>query len=93
MSKKPEIQIIHDYDGAFESLVNGWVKKKVASGKEFKHDIITITSGPYRRAAVGYISSEQDDGKKVIAFDFYAALRAGFGELTDKDIEELIELL
>jgi hypothetical protein len=82
---EPRVVIEHDYDGAFEHLVRRWMAKKVGP---FKHTEIRINAGPYRESAVSYVS--KDD---VLWFDFYSALRAGFGDLSAEDVEALIDLL
>lgn len=81
----PKVTVIHDYDGYFESLVRGWVDRKEGP---FKHQEVFVVAGPYKVEAVRYHS----DGKELI-LDFYSALRTGFGELSEQDVKELIELL
>jgi hypothetical protein len=82
----PTIKVNSDYDGYFESLVKGWLKKK----ENFNHDIISISAGPWRSAAVSYESFTKE---KRIHLDFYSALRTGFGLLTESDVAEIIDLL
>lgn len=81
---RPTIVVIHDYDGYFEALVRSWIVRKV----HFKHHTVKVNSGPYRMDAVSYNSH---DG--VILFDFYAALRNGFGMLSDEDVEAILEVI
>lgn len=81
----PIIEVKKDYDGYFERLVKGWVAKKKG---DFKHKKIVISSGPWRSDAISY----QSDGETIV-LDFYAALRNGFGWLSAKEQEEIIELL
>lgn len=87
---EPEIVIKNDYDGYFEGLVRSMVKEKVASGKPFNHTKIVVTAGPWRQSALSYASDEET---KTITLDWYAALRRGFGEFSDQDRKETIELL
>jgi hypothetical protein len=82
---KPEIVVERDYDGYFESLVQEWVERKEG---EFKHHKIHIYSGPWRSSAVTY---ESKDGE--IFFDFYSALRVGFGSLSSHEVLQIIDLL
>jgi hypothetical protein len=86
---EPMVVIERDYDGAFERTVRRWMAAKVGP---FKHDEIRINSGPYRSSAVSYASSVVD-GRRVLAFDFYSALRTGFGSLSEQDVTELVALL
>lgn len=88
MSDAPEIVVVKDYDGYFEGLVRNWVRIKVEAKRTFRHKKITISSGPYRQDAVSYRIT---DG--VLNLDFYSALRAGFGHLSDEDVEQIITLL
>jgi len=81
---RPDVVVVHDYDGYFESWVRSWIVRKV----QFKHHTVKVNSGPYRMDAVSYSSH---DG--VIMFDFYAALRSGFGMLSDEDVEAILELI
>lgn len=85
---RPTVEVICDYDGAFEGMVQHWIEEKEKDGKEFKHKRIKINSGPYRSYAVQY-EIEGD----CIAFDFYSALRNGFGSLSEYEVEQLIDLL
>ena len=85
---EPQIEVVKDYDGNFETLVRGWVKRKKESGKPFTHTKIRVAAYPWLPSAVRYVSDDQ-----TITLEFYSALRAGFGSLSEKDIEELIELL
>ena len=87
---EPEVVAVKDYDGYFEQLVRSWVARKKASGKAFHHTKIEVSAGPWRSAAVSYAS--EGEGKKI-TFDFYSALRTGFGQLSDQDVEDIIELL
>lgn len=90
MPERPTVVVEKDYDGYFEHQINLWIDRKVESGKPFKHKEIGISAGPYRAAAVSYVSNVET-GR--IHFDFYSALRKGFGLLSEKDIEDIIELM
>lgn len=87
-TQKIEVVVESDYDNYFFNKVNGWVETKIQSGEEFKHYRIVITAGPYRAYAVGTKSA---DG--VLQFDFYSALRSGFGSISDEEIDQLITML
>jgi hypothetical protein len=82
---QPNILIELDYDGYFERLVRNWLDRKEGL---YRHSAIHINSGPYRESAVSY---ESRDG--VLLLDFYSALRAGFGGLSEDDVNALIALL
>lgn len=81
----PTIVVEQDFDGYFERLVRGWVKRKAGP---FKHTEIHITSGPYRPDAVSTFSSGD-----TLTIDFYSALRTGFGYLSGDDIDQLVAML
>ena len=83
--KKPMITGGEEFGGYFKVLVQGWIDQKTTT---FNHHAINITAGPYRFCAVSY---ESKDG--VLTLDFYSLLRHGFGGLSKKEAEELIELL
>lgn len=84
----PVVLVGQDYEGYFEALVKHWVERKVQSGVPFKNRKIYVTAGPYRPAAVAY-----EVVGDTLKLDFYAALRRGFGALSEQDVVELIELL
>ncbi len=86
---EPKLTIEKDYEGYFERLVKSWIDQKRQAGKEFQHSEIVVTSGPYRSDAVRYRSTKD----KILHLDFYSALRRGFGELTQEDVNGIIELL
>lgn len=81
----PEVVVVNDFDGYFARLVDGLIERHEG---DFKHKTIRITAGPWRPYAVDYHS----DGE-TITLDFYSALRAGFGSLSDEDLTELSKLL
>lgn len=86
VAKGPTIKVINDYDGYFEGLVKSWVNK--SPGCPF--ETIEVNAGPYRASAVSF---EIKDEGKTIAFDFYSALRAGFGVLSNDDVDEIVSIL
>jgi len=81
----PQLIIKNDFDGYFESLVKSWIERKKT---DFKHSKIVVTDEPWRPYTVSYEIHED-----TINLDFYSALRRGFGELSSKEITEIIELL
>lgn len=85
-----EITIKSDYDGYFERLVRGWIERKIQNGGELKNKIITISAGPWRPSVVSY---KINDEKKSIYLDFYSAFRAGFGSLSEEEINAIIKIL
>lgn len=85
----PEILVEKDYDGYFENLVREWCSRKQTKGNEFKNNKIIITAGPYRMDAV----TTRHPAPGVIHIDFYAALRTGFGHLSEQEVEQIIDLL
>lgn len=86
----PTIKVIveRDYDNYFATLVARWIRTKILTGRPFKHTEIHINSGPYRADAVTFTSKNG-----VLKFDFYAALRSGFGSLSEQDVKDIIEVL
>ena len=84
--KTPTIKVLSDYDGYFESLVKRWLDKVPYCPFE----TVEITAGPYRSSALSF---EIKDEGKTIAFDFYSALRNGFGALAHQDVDDIIALL
>ncbi len=81
----PLVVVDSDFDGYFERLVRSWIALKVGP---CKHSVIRISAGAYRSAAVSYHANGEQ-----IHLDFYAALRAGFGQLTNEDVTAIVELL
>lgn len=84
----PQLIILSDYDHYFERLVEHWILSKEREGGTFKHKTITVTSGPYRPDALSFQSKGDD-----LHLDFYSALRAGFGYLSNEDVEAIKDLL
>lgn len=80
-----KITVGSDFDGYFERLVRRLVECKLGA---FKHSEVIITAGPWRPYAVQYRSEGE-----VLRLDFYAALRNGFGELTEEDKEGLMDIM
>lgn len=87
---RPEIKVLSDFEGYFRRLVNEWVQRKAnhsdQSKRIFKSKQIVITAGPWRPVAV---TCTFKDG--VLTIDFYSALRTGFGQLSEDDINQIIE--
>jgi len=81
----PIIIVEKDYDGYFESLVRSWIKQHKEAGNKFLHKTLRIVSGPYRSSAV----TMRSDGESRMTLDFYSAIRSGFGELTDEDVQDI----
>lgn len=79
----PGILVESDYGGYFEALVRGWCATK---STPFKHKKIIITAGPYRQLAV--TAAPQSDGE-TLHLDFYSAIRNGFGNISEKEIQEI----
>lgn len=77
-----KITIINDYDGYFEWLVSSWLKLETCNRAE-----IRITAGPYR----SYAMSCRVDQDNILHIDFYSALRNGFGELKQQEINEMLK--
>lgn len=84
---KPIIRVDSDFDGYFKSVLQSWIDRKT---DPFKHEIISISAGPWRSYAVQF---EKYPEEKRIHFDFYSALRTGFGSLSSDEIKQIIELL
>ena len=84
---EPTIVIERDFDGYFEHLVRGWIKKQREMGLKSRHHTVKIDAGPYRSDAV----SCRPDGEGGILLDFYSAIRTGFGSLRDQEIQDIIE--
>jgi len=84
----PALRVDSDFEGYFERLVDGWIMRKRDAGEPFKHGQILVTAGPYRPSAVTY-----ESWSGTLHLDFYSALRAGFGSLSERDVEELVALL
>lgn len=91
----PQIISKSDYSGYFTRLVEHWIAAKAASGTPFKSATIVITAGPWRSYAVAYeIDRGSDDSVPyTLNLDFYSALRTGFGQLTDEDVQGITALL
>jgi len=86
----PVLEIQSDFDGYFERLVRGMIDKKQQKGGTFKATKIIVTAGPYRESACSYKWREPE---KILWLDFYSALRAGFGGLSETDIQGIMDLL
>jgi hypothetical protein len=90
VTELPTIEVLQDYDGYFETVVERWLVDKARSGAPFKHSRVSVSAGPYRMHAV---STEERDGGTAIHLDFYSPLRTGFGGLTAGDVEAIKDLL
>jgi hypothetical protein len=86
----PQITVKSDFDGYFEGLVKHWVNDKANNGGTFKCEVIEVSAGPYRAAAVSY---ERKESGRVLALDFYSAIRRGFGSLSEQDVIDIQELM
>jgi hypothetical protein len=86
----PSIIVKSDYDGYFEGLVKHWVNEKAKNGGTFTCVKIEVSAGPYRAAAVSY---ERKESGRVLALDFYSAIRRGFGSLSEQDVIDIQELM
>lgn len=64
-------------------MVKEWCYRKTTP---FKSKVIKITSGPYKGCAV----SCEHKGD-TLHIDFYSALRNGFGDLSQDDVNKIIE--
>lgn len=82
-----KITIDSDYDGFFENLVRQWIDEL---NHPPIHNHIVISAGPYRSQAVALYESKD---KQRITIDFYSALRNGFGELSQLDINRIKEMI
>lgn len=83
--KRIEIETKSDFDGYFTSLT----KQIVALVNNPRYSKVVVTAGPYR--AYGMAISRIDDDTAGI--DFYSALRAGFGSLTQQDLVDAAAML
>lgn len=86
---RPIVEVDRDYDGYFEALVTRWIDEKAAEGGEFRSARIVVSAGPYRPHAVETCGGA--DG--TLFMDFYSALRAGFGSLSDDAVRKIKALL
>jgi hypothetical protein len=80
------IEIEKDYDGYFESLSKRIFER--INNKEIKG--ITVSAGPYRAYAFMYEKTEEQG---IVNFDFYSAIRTGFGSLSSDDIDSAVKEL
>jgi len=85
----PQVVVAQDYDGYFERFVRELIDKKQQEGGTFKSLKIIVNAGPYRESAVRYAWRESE---KTLILDFYSALRAGFGSLSETDIQGIKDL-
>lgn len=83
---KPEVVVNSDYEGYFENLVRSWIDKHQGP---FAHRTISISSGPWRAYAVKYEKMPEDR----LHLDFYSAVRAGFGSISQAEVDQIIAML
>lgn len=84
--ESPEIVVEQDYDDYFLRLVQNWIGEQRKRGLKSRHQKIVVEACPYNSTAV----SARSDGETTLHLEFYAALRTGFGRLTERDVEALI---
>lgn len=82
--KSINMVILKDWDGYFENLVRSWLPRV----KNPKHKTITVTGQPFQQSALEYYTNGVN-----LTLCFYPALRAGFGNLSEEDINDIIELI
>lgn len=74
-----------DYDGYFEGLT----KRIVALVTNPKYETVIVSAGPYRAYSM-YLTKIDD---KTCGIDYYSAIRAGFGSLSEDDLISAAKLL
>ncbi len=88
MMSAPTIRIRQDVKGHFGKLVDGWIKEKKDSGKEFNHKTINVSSTSAQHKKVFYNSF---DGK--LNMTFHRSLVVGDMKLTEQEVETFKSLL
>jgi len=76
-----QVVVHQDYDGYFESRVRGLLAEKANP----KHSVVHVNALPWLPDGCQY---ESKDG--VLHLTFYAALRAGFGNLDWNDVKGIL---
>ncbi len=76
-----QIKTVTDFDGYFTAMVSDALKRV----GESIYTTIHITSGPYR----SYAMDARRSGTEL-HLDFYSALRAGFGQLDQADLDRVV---
>ena len=79
----PEVIVVSDFGGYFESLVLALVARKRLAGKSFRHNKIVISCGPWRMYDVRYESAAG-----TLNLDFYSACRINGGPDCTSDVVE-----
>jgi hypothetical protein len=74
-----------DYGGYFEAIA----RKIVSLAPNPKYKRMIVTAGPYRLYALTV--DKVDD--ETVQLDFYSAIRAGFGSLSENDLIEAAKLI
>ena len=85
----PEIIVEIDYDGYFERLTRQIVEQAQHNGHKFVFNKIIVNAGPWRSVACSV--DKVDDN--TVRLSYYAAIRRGFGQLTDDDLVGIGALL
>lgn len=81
----PKITTENDYDNnCFTEMVRRWCERKTTP---FKSTSIVVNAAPWLPDAV--TASRNKEGQLYL--NFYSALRAGFGSLSDEDVNAIIE--
>lgn len=78
-----EYRIVRDFDGYFERFTKELMTK--VGNPRIK--AVEINAGPYRPYSVD-CKFDKDTG--TLKFDYYSAIRAGFGMITSQERESLI---
>lgn len=76
-------KIVRDFDGYFER----YTKELMTKVDNPRIKAVEIDSGPYRPYSVN-CGFNKETG--TLKFDYYSAIRAGFGTITSQDRESLI---
>ena len=71
---KPELQVLQDYDGYFQNMVQMYIDEKHKQTSQFKHKQVIVTSGPWRMYDIHFES--KDD---VLYIDFHSPCRFADG--------------
>lgn len=79
-----EYKIIRDFDGYSER----YTKELMTKVDNPKIKVVEIDAGPYRPCSV-YCGFNKDTG--TLKFDYYSAIRSGFGMITSQERDSLIK--
>lgn len=77
--------VVSDYDGYFEGLT----RKIISLVENPKYKNVRVTAGPFRPHALTVNYEDKD----TVNFDFYSAIRNGFGSLSEADMYCAAKLL